>query len=609
MDDISISDLVRDMEQNDISGKTTIGKYVKFSQRETIETIDAYLNSKHISGETDSKGREKPFFNIVTAARNIWFRATDIDRKNIKIKATKEAMLGLSMVATIKLQEWMRKSGFGMFLNDWGLSLASYGSSIPKFVEKDGELTCETIPWQRMIVDAVDFESNPQIEKIWMTPAQLLKKDYNQEIVEKLLDALEARETSDGQDKDNKADYIPIYEVHGELSLMYLTGNKKDEDEYVQQMHVISFLEGKEEGEWDDYDLYMGREEKNPYMISHLIPIDGRTLSIGSVEHLFMAQWMENHTSKNIKDQLDLASKLITQTADTKFAGRNVLDSIETGDILTHGINQPLTRIDNHADIQALQSFGDQWKKIGNEITGVSEAMLGMSAKSGTAWRQTEALLQESHDLFEQMTENKGLYLKQMLTDYIIPHIKKKMNTSEELSEILEDHQVAALDARFVPNKAIKVVNQKMKDAILSGKAFTEEQQQEELGIATDTIQNALSSMGNQRFIKPSDVPNKTWKEVMKDLEWELEYDITGEAKDSQAIMATLTTVLQSLAANPQMLDDPRAKLLFSKILNEAGGVSPVELAGPAPRPAPQEMGSPQNGQVGASQQPMQPTQ
>jgi len=38
-------------------------------------------------------------------------------------------------------------------------------------------------------------------------------------------------------------------------------------------MHVISFLEGKEEGEWDDYDLYMGREEKNPYMISHLIPI------------------------------------------------------------------------------------------------------------------------------------------------------------------------------------------------------------------------------------------------------------------------------------------------------------------------------------------------
>jgi len=166
------------------------------------------------------------------------------------------------MVATIKLQEWMRKSGFGMFLNDWGLSLASYGSSIPKFVEKDGELTHETIPWQRMIVDAVDFESNPQIEKIWMTPAQLLKKDYNQEIVEKLLDALEARETSDGQDKDNKADYIPIYEVHGELSLMYLTGNKKDEDEYVQQMHVISFLEGKEEGEWDDYDLYMGREEK-----------------------------------------------------------------------------------------------------------------------------------------------------------------------------------------------------------------------------------------------------------------------------------------------------------------------------------------------------------
>jgi len=135
---------------------------------------------------------------------------------------------------------------------------------------------------------------------------------------------------------------------------------------------------------------------------------------------------MQNHNSKNIKDQLDLSSKIITQTSDTAFAGRNILNSIEQGDVLTHKVNEPLTRINNQADIQAIQSYQEQWKKIGNEITGVSEAMLGMAAKSGTAWRQTEALLQESHDLFEQMTENKDLYLQEMLTTYIIPHIKRK---------------------------------------------------------------------------------------------------------------------------------------------------------------------------------------
>ena len=610
MKEISISELVRTMESDDKESTTIIGKYVKFNQREIIETIDAYLNSKHISGETDSKGREKPFFNIVTAARNIWMRATDIDRKNIKIKATKETLFVAALVATIKLQEWMRKAGFGMFLNDWGLALASYGSVISKFVEKNGELSCDVIPWNRMIVDPIDFESNPQIEKIWMTPAQLLKHPtYDQKIVEKLLDALEARETPDGQDKDTKDGYIPVYEVHGELSLSFITGKDEDEHEYVQQMHVLTFLEGKEEGEYDDYDLYMGRESKSPYMIAHLIKEDGRTLSIGAVEHLFQSQWMQNHNSKNIKDQLDLSSKIITQTSDTAFAGRNILNSIEQGDVLTHKVNEPLTRINNQADIQAIQSYQEQWKKIGNEITGVSEAMLGMAAKSGTAWRQTEALLQESHDLFEQMTENKDLYLQEMLTTYIIPHIKKKMDTTEEISEILEDHQVNQIDSRFVPNKVIKIVNQKLKDAVLSGKAFTEEQQQEEIGIATDSVESAMASLGNQRFIKPSDIPTKTWKDALKDLEWDLEIDITGEGKDSQAIMTTLTTVLQSLAANPQMLDDPRMKLIFNRILSEAGGISPVELSTARP-PAPQQMGTPEQGVVGAGQQQiMQPPQ
>lgn len=76
--DETIYDLVRKAEQNDQQGSTTISKYVTFDMRENIEKIDAYLNSKHISGDTDDMGREKPFFNIVTAAVNIWYRATDI---------------------------------------------------------------------------------------------------------------------------------------------------------------------------------------------------------------------------------------------------------------------------------------------------------------------------------------------------------------------------------------------------------------------------------------------------------------------------------------------------------------------------------------------------
>ena len=395
----TVADIVRKLEKEDKTGNTFISKYVKFSMRETLNTIDAYLNSKHTSGETDSMGREKPFFNIVTSAANIWYRATDIDRKNIKLRATKKTHYTLAFLMSILLQEWMKKTSFGMWLNEWGRILARYGSAISKFVEKDGELIPQVMSWHVMIVDPVDFDNNVKIEKMWFTEAQLLaKKEYDQDFVKELINAKKARETMDGKKKDNLNEFIEVYEVHGKLPLYYLTGVEKDEDEFSQQMHVVSYLSKKKGEGYDDYTLFAGKEKKDPYRIDHLIKEDSRTLSIGSVENLFPAQWMQNHSVKSIKDQLDLASKLIFQTSDGNYVGQNALNNIETGDILVHKPNEPLTQVANNShDITSLQSYQSQWKALGNEINGISESMLGVAAKSGTAWRQTQAELQEAH--------------------------------------------------------------------------------------------------------------------------------------------------------------------------------------------------------------------
>lgn len=605
----TIGEMVRKLEKDDLTGTTTIGKYVEFNQRDNLEQIDAYINSQHISGELDSQGREKPFFNIVTAATNIWYRATDLDTKHIRIKATKQADFILAFLATVLLQEWMRKSKFGQFLNDWGRSLAKYGSTILKFVEKDGELHTEVMPWNRMIVDPVDFENNIRVEKIWLTPAQILRRDYDKDLVDKLIDDLEIRETTDGQDKDTKSEFIPIYEVHGELPLYYLTEDEDDKKEYVQQMHVITFIEKKDDAdEFEDYTLISGREDKDPYLITHLIKEDGRTQSIGAVEHLFQAQWMQNHTVKMIKDNLDLASKLIFQTSDGNFVGQNALASIENGDILVHKPGQPLTQIANRGDITAQQSNQAAWKQLGNEITGISEAMLGAAPKSGTAWRQTEALLQESHSLFELMTENKGLHVKEMLIKYIVPHFKKGMDTSDEIMAVLEEHQIEFVDSKYVPNEAIRRVNDKIKKAILSGEVFTEEQQDEDIRIETDNITNALSSMGNERPFKPSDVPSETWKSITKDLEFDLEYEITGEARDSQVVMDTLTRVLQFISNKQGVPMTPEEKIVFNKILATTGAISPIELSqvsGQSKTPV-----APEGGQGRVAGQPtLEPTQ
>ena len=587
----SICSIVRQAESNFKDGTTEKSAYVSFSMKEDLDTIDAYLNSKHISGEEDTLGRLKPFFNIVIAVRNLWFRATDIDRKNIRIKSSKVAHYLMAFLASIHLQNWMRKTNFGKFLNDWGLVLASHGSSVIKFVEKDGMLYPETIPWSQLIVDPVDFEHNPVIEKLYFTPAQLRQnKSYNRDMVEQLIASKGPRKTTSGQQIDQKADYIEVYEIHGELPLYYLTDKEEDEQTYQQQMHAISFVSKRGRNTYDDYTLYSGREKQSPYMLTHLIEEKGQTLSNGAVKYLFQSQWMVNHSAKLIKDQLDLASKIIFQTSDGNFVGKNVLTQIENGDILTHAQNQPLTQLNNKPDIAAMQAFGQQWHSLSKEITSTPEALRGETLPSGTPYSLGAYLGGQAGSLFELMVENKGLYIEEMMRKFILPYLKKKMDTTEEISAILESHQIKQIDSAFVPGEAIKQSNQKIIDDVLSGK-ITE---QPDIMALEGKIQAKLDEKGNQRFIRPSKITTKRWKDIFSHFLWEAEVEVSGEETDKRAMLETLSSVFQTIV-NPnfaQVLQTEAGRLVFNKILQLAGAASPIELSQAESQPQ-QQMGQP----------------
>ena len=416
-----------------------------------------------------------------------------------------------------------------------------------------------------------------------LTESQLRKrKGYDQDIVDKLCLTLASRETIGKDKKDTKDNFIKLYEVHGELPLSYLTGNEEDNYTFVQQMHVVSFVANNDTNDFDNFTLISGKEEKDPYMLTHLIKEDGQTLSIGAVQHLFEAQWMMNHTTKAIKDQLDLASKLIFQTADANFVGQNALTAIENGDILIHAQNQPLTELNNTShDITSLQNYGQQWKVLANEITGVSESMMGVNPPSGTPWRLTEALLNESHSLFELMTENKGLYIEDMFRNHVIPHIKKSLNNSKEISAILEANDIDKIDSRFIKNVSTREVNKMLVKKILNGEQPTPEEQMMMTSQVQGQVQSGLNDLGNQRFFKPSEISDTTWKSVFKDMEWNLQVDITGESSSAKDDLVTLSTVLQTIA-NPAMapvLNTPQGKTLFNLILQKSGGLSPLQLS------------------------------
>lgn len=573
---------------------TTISKYVQFQMLDVINTIEAYLNSKHTSGEKDSLNRDKPFFNIVTAASNIWFRATDLDRKDIKIKPSKNSEILPAFLATMFLHDWMNKQKFGEFLNEWGRVLARYGSAVVKFVEKGNDLNISITPWNRIICDQVDFDSNAQIEILEFTEAQLRAKiadGYDKEAVNNLCNAFTARKTIEGQIKDTKSYFIKCYEMHGIFSKQFLTGKPEDKDIFVQQMQVLSYISKGEtktgDQEFEDFTLFKGLEKKSPNMITHLIKEDGRTLSIGAVEHLFQSQWMVNHSIKSIKDNLDLVSKVVFQTADSSFIGQNVLTAIENGDIMIHKENMPLEAVVAHAgrinDVSTLQSVMQQWQTLSQDISATPDSIRGNNLPSGTPYSLGAILQNQALSLFEIMTENKGLYVEDMLRERIIPHIKSKhLSNSNEIVAELDDNNIQKIDAMYVPREAIKRYNNKVKSSILKGKVPKDISLQNEQG----QVQDELGNLGNQRFFKPSDITTVQWNNFFKDFEWTVDVQITGENSDKQATLTTLTTMLQTIAGNPAILQDPNARMLFNQILSEAGVLSPIQFSTASPAPA-----------------------
>lgn len=579
-----VSDIVLKQEMDFIRGSTRTSKYVTFSLYETLSRIDAYLNSTHISGSKDAKGRLKPFINIVITAANIWWRATDIDRQHIKLWAKKRKQWLKSFFINIVFQNWMKKEDFGIFLNEWGRTLSRYGSALIKFVENSSGLHISVIPWNTLIIDSVNINAAPIIEVIELSESQLQERiethGYDAKAVENLLEAKRMRETIDKQRKDTKSNYYKLYEVHGKFAESEITGKDKD-TKIIQQMHVISFVGGKKDGMNDtkEFTLFKGKED-DPYELTHLIKEDNRVIGIGPVEYLFDAQWMQNHAVKSTKDHLDIASKLLLQTADPNFLGRNINDQLESGDILVYGLNKPLTKVDNIShDIVSWQNYAIQFKEAGRELVGISEAMLGTQPKAGTAWRLQETVLAESYSLFELMTENKGLDLARIIRKRILPYLLKKYNTNEEISTILEQNDLDKIDRIFIKNESIRRVNEKIFSNLEAlaqgqeGQLIGPMEQSQMLQTEEQAIKSGLQQLSNQRFFAPSEV---NWKKQFEGDEWDIEIDIGSEGHNFADMLATLNSALK-IVTLPGFDQNPKAQAIVGRILELTNAMSPVE--------------------------------
>lgn len=84
---MNIYQFIREQRQNYKTDKVEIVDGLEFNQRDTITRAELYYNSTFETGNTDSLGNEKPFYNIVKHRVTLAKKATDLDVKDIQVES------------------------------------------------------------------------------------------------------------------------------------------------------------------------------------------------------------------------------------------------------------------------------------------------------------------------------------------------------------------------------------------------------------------------------------------------------------------------------------------------------------------------------------------
>jgi hypothetical protein len=224
------------------------------------------------------------------------------------------------------------------------------------------------------------------------------------------------------------------------------------------------------------------------------------------------------------------------------------------------------------------------------------EAIRGDSTGADTTLGQTQIQVAGATSVYAFKKENLSLFLQDFFNDLVMPNLMKDLTPEHIMRFTGTVQELDKLDQAAAEVYA----NDAVKERILSGQDITIEDQQALKDKAIETFRK----QGENRFLKIKDA-------FYDDVEFEFDFLVTNEQEDPSQIAQNLQTVFMALATNPQMIQDPRIKVLFYKFAEKLG-VSPGELEladqqatqmqQAMPQQAPQ---APQEGQ-GMQQQAMQ---
>lgn len=524
--------------------------------KEIIKTVEFYSVDQYLSGDKDALGRDKPFINHGNSRVRVAKTATDIDVKDIRYEPDSLTYSVQAMLINHELYKYLKESNFSLTLNDMGETRPKYGHVLVKKYDDGEGMEIEVVDWVNVDFNPSCMLDAPIAEHHYMQPSELLKKAdvWNQ------YDSIEDVIAVHSKANKNKPVAIEIIEVTGEFPTSFDPDNKETESTDTK---------------FKSYCFYIAVVNKKKYLLhkEEIKSIDDKYKALawqkigdgfgrGVWEEGFQSQVWINDQYIQMKNALDLSGKVFTKGT-VKGIG-NAIVGVDTGHHFELKANDTMEAFQLSTAMMPqfenlIRLFGEEY----NRISSTYDANTGEQPPSGTPLGQTQILNQVANSPFQYQQEVWGIWLNEILNDWVYPYLKNKILKEHDLVSDFTDEELDQIDEAigndFV-NTQIAEMMFNRQDVTPESQAMMTEQARKEL----------MKKNGKKREIK---IPKG-----FLDVEGKLTANITGELKNKGAMMQSMDSVFGKVIStfNPNTgkyaaLEDPTLSKIFKGIVEMSG--------------------------------------
>lgn len=526
--------------------------------KDVIRTIEYYTSSQYESGNRDELGREKPFYNVcnyrVTTAKT----ATDLDVKDIRFEPDSLKFSTQAMLINKELYKWMKENNFSKTLNEMGYTRPKYGGVLVKKNKVDGELEIGLVDWTNVEFDPSDVVGGAIIETFWLQPSELAANtewDNVQEVLQ-----------AHNKANRNKPAKVEVKEISGEFPESMYPDNESNPDyidngKYARMCFYIAVVGNKK------YMLYYEYEKEIRYKYLPWEAV-GKGLGRGIVEDGFEAQVWQNDAMISMKNAMELSGKVVLGTDSSKISG-NVITGVDNGHIFQFEPGRTLTSLNLSASsLPQFQNIIDLWSQQYDRSASTFDSNTGEAPTAGTPYSQTALLNQVANSPFEYRREEWGIFLNEILNEWILPEVKKRIMKEHTIVADYDDDELDMIDEAIANTHVNNIMFDKMMEFDIE-KPETAPTPQDQIDM-TGAVRSSLSKHGKKREVE---IPAK-----FLDVDGNLSCNITGELKNKAVILQSMDSIFKTVIStfNPNTgqygaLQDPVLSKLFGQIVEMSG--------------------------------------